>query len=148
VQQINHDRRETRAILYWRGHVFREVRARLGAAFPAKAGMGPVFRDNQGLRFGEVEHLPRGMARGHRPGEGAAASRTGLGEMVDGRIGGFDAAQRLAGMAFLAAGPLARAFAQAAGAGRLLLQTVAGRGFAAVAAVQSKLTFQFGVPRL
>jgi hypothetical protein len=39
------------------------------------------------------------MARGHRSGQGATASRTGLREMVDGRIGGFAAAQRFAGMA-------------------------------------------------
>jgi hypothetical protein len=93
--------------LHWRGHGFGEGRARLGAAIPAKAGMGAVFRDNQGLRFGEIEHLPRGMARGHRPGQGATASRTGLGEMIDGRIGCFGAAQRLAGMTFLSPGLLA-----------------------------------------
>ena len=107
VQQIDHDRREARAVLHRRGHVFGKGRARLGAAIPTKAGMGAVFRDNQGLRFGKVEHLPRGMARGHRLGQGATASRTGLGEMVDGRIGCFGAAQRLAGMAFLSAGLLA-----------------------------------------
>jgi hypothetical protein len=107
VQQIDHDRREARAVLHRRGHVFGELRARLGTAIPANAGTGAVFRDNQGQRFGEVEHLPRGMTRGHRPGQISAASRTGLGEMLNGRIGCFAAAQRFAGMAFLSAGPLA-----------------------------------------
>ncbi len=68
--------------------------------------MRAVFRDNQGLWLREVEHLPRGMARGCRSGQGATASRTGLRVMVDGRIGCFGATQRLAGMPFLAPGTL------------------------------------------
>jgi len=35
--------------------------------------MRAMFRDNQRLWFGEVEHLPRGMTRGRRPGQSAAA---------------------------------------------------------------------------
>jgi len=48
-------------------------------------------------------------------------------------------------MTFLPAGPLARAFPQAADAGRLL-QAVAGWRLAAVAAVQPKLAFQLRHP--
>ena len=117
-------------------------------SIPANADMGAVFRDDQGLRFGKLEHLPRGMIRGDCSSQGATASRTGLGEMVDNVIGGFDAAQRLARVAFLAAGLFAWAFAKTTDAGRILFQPVAGWGLATVAAVQSKLTFQFRVTRL
>ena len=57
-------------------------------------------------------------------------------------------AQGLAGMALLSARLLAGPLAKTADANRLLLQPVAGRRFAAVAAVQPKLAFQFGDPRL
>jgi hypothetical protein len=59
------------------------------------------------------------------------------------RVGGFRLAQRLAGMARLAASLLAGLLSQAGDAHRLL-QTVAGRRFAAIAAVQAKAAFQFG----
>jgi len=47
-------------------------------------------------------------------------------------------------MTFLSTGFLAGAFAQTDDTGGLLLQTVAGLGLTAVAAVQPKLAFQFG----
>jgi len=147
VRQIDHHR-EARPISHRRGHVFGKRRARFGAAIRATAGTRAVFRDNQWLRFGEVEHLSRGMARGDYSGQDAAAARTGLGEMVRDVIGGFDAAQLLAGVAFLSAGLHARAFAKAMHAEWFLLQPTARWRLAAVAAVQSKPTLQFGVPRL
>ena len=104
-----------------------------------------MFRDDQGLRFGKIEHLPRGVARGRRTGQGTAAPATGLGEMIDGGIGVFCPTQRFAGVALLSAGLLAGAYAQAAGAGGLLLQPITGRRLAAVAAVQPELALQFGV---
>ena len=58
--------------------------------------------------------------------------------MVDDRVGGFRLAQRLTGMTWLAAGLLS----QALRAWRLL-QPIAGRRLAAVAAVQAKAAFQF-----
>ena len=62
-----------------------------------------MFGDNQRLRLGKIEHLPRGMARGRCRGQGTAASATDLGEMLDGGIGVFRTAQCLAGMALLTA---------------------------------------------
>jgi hypothetical protein len=53
------------------------------------------------------------------------------------------ASQRLARVALLSAGPLAGPFPQIADPWRLL-QPVAGRRLAAVAAVQPELAFQFG----
>ncbi|HEX3989645.1 MAG TPA: hypothetical protein VHX39_00590 [Acetobacteraceae bacterium] len=114
MQQTHHDRREARAILHRRGHVFGKGRARLGAASPTNAGMRAVFGNDQRLRLRQVEHLPRGMAGGRRSGQGAAASRTCYGEMIDGGIGVFCPAQRLSGMALLSAGLLAGSFTQAA----------------------------------
>jgi hypothetical protein len=144
VQQINHDTRDARTVLHWRAHVFGKGRARLRAALRAATGMRAVFRDNQRLWFREVEHLPRGMTGSHRLAQAATAPRAGLGEMIDRRIRCIGSAQRLAGMTFLTAGLLARSFTQAAHPYRLLLQSIAGWGLAAIAAVQSKLTFQFG----
>jgi hypothetical protein len=62
--------------------------------------------------------------------------------MVDRGIGVCNLATCLAWMALLTAGLLARWFAQAADPLRLL-QPIAGRWFAAVAAVQTETTLQF-----
>jgi len=107
--------------------------------------MGAMFGDDQRPRFGQVEHLAGGMVGGHRLAQRSTAPATDFGKVIDRGIRRFGAAQRPAGMAFLAAGPLARAFAQAADT-RRLLQTIAGWRLAAVAAVQPKLTFQFRHP--
>ncbi len=148
VQQIHDDGREAGAVLHRRGHAFGKGRACFRATTPANAGKRAMFRDDQRLRVREIVHLPRGMAGGHRPVQGATASRAGLGEMVDGGIWGGRPAQRLAGVPFLSTGFPAGAFAQTADTGGLLLQTIAGRGLTAVAAVQPKPTFQFGDPRI
>ena len=79
--------------------------------------------------------------------EGTAAAGTGLGEMVDGGIGGFGLAQRPAGMAWLSAGLLAGFLTQAGDADRLF-QPITGGGLAAVGAVQAEPTFQFGDARM
>ena len=62
--------------------------------------------------------------------------------MVDGGIRLFNTAKRFAGMPLLTAGLLAGRFAQAADP-RWLLQPVAGRWLAAVAAVQPETALQF-----
>ena len=83
VQQIHRDGGEAGTVLHRRGHIFGEGSTCFRAAIPADAGKGTMFGDDKRLRFGEVEHLPRGMAAGHRPVQGATASRAGLGEMTD-----------------------------------------------------------------
>jgi hypothetical protein len=65
--------------------------------------------------------------------------------MVDDRVGGFGPTQRLAPMTLLPAGLLARRFAQAADTD-WLLQPIARRWLAAVAAVQPKTALQFRQP--
>jgi hypothetical protein len=62
--------------------------------------------------------------------------------MVDGGVRCFSAAQRPTWMTFLSAGLFAGGFAQAPRAWRLL-QSIAGRRFAAVGAVQAEAAFQF-----
>jgi hypothetical protein len=39
--------------------------------------MRPVFGDDQRLRFGQVDHLPRGMAGGRRLGQRRATPGSG-----------------------------------------------------------------------
>ena len=87
------------------------------------------------------------MVGGHGLVEGTAAAGTGLGEMVDGGIGGFGLAQRLAGMARLSAGLFAGFLTKAGDADRLF-QPITGGGLAAVGAVQAEPTFQFGDARM
>src|SRR6516225_2051982 len=49
--------------------------------------MGAVFGHDQGLWFGQVEHLPGNVVRGHRGAQRLAAPCAGLGEMIDRGIG-------------------------------------------------------------
>ena len=93
-----------RRVPYWmdrRGHVFGKGGPCLGAAFPAKAGMGAVFRDNQRLGFGKIEHLTHRMAGGHPLIQGRAATGTSLGKMINRGIRVLGSAQGLAGMTLL-----------------------------------------------
>ena len=101
VQQIHHHRGEARTVLHRRGHVFGKGGPCLGATLPAKAGMGAVFRDNQRLGFGKIEHLTRGMAGGHPLVQGRAATGTSLGKMINRGIRVLGSAQGLAGMTLL-----------------------------------------------
>jgi hypothetical protein len=110
--------------------------------------VGTVLGHDERLRLGQVEHLPGDVVRGHRLAQRIAAPRAGFRKMIDRGIDGLALTQGLAGMSLLPARLLAGPFAKTADANRLLLQAVAGRRFAAVAAVQPKLAFQFGDPRL
>ena len=143
VLQIEYECLDPWAVLRWSGNALGKGRFRLRAAMQAPACVGAMFGHQQRLRLGQVEHLPGGQVRGHGLAQGLAAAGAGLGEMVDDRVGGFRLAQRLTGMAWLAAGLLAGLLSQAGDAHRLL-QTVAGWRFAAIAAVQAKAAFQFG----
>ncbi len=86
-----------------------------------------MFGHQQGLGVREIENLPGGMVGDHSLVEGAAAAGTGLGQMIDGGIGGGGLAQCLAGMARLSAGLLAGFLTQAGDADRLL-QPITGGG--------------------
>src|ERR1035437_3860943 len=103
--------------------------------------MGTVLGDGHGARLRQIEYLAGDEAGCHRCVQRRAASSTGLGEMVDGGVGVFNLAQGLAWVAALSAGRLARGLAQALRAWRLL-QPIAGRRLAAVAAVLAKLALQ------
>jgi hypothetical protein len=103
--------------------------------------MRAVLGDEQRFRFRQIEHLPGDVIDRHCFGQRRAARGAGSRIMVDRGIGGFRPAQRLSGMAGLTAGRLAGRFTQAADP-RRLLQSVAGRWFAAVAAVQPETAFQ------
>ena len=107
--------------------------------------MCAVLGDDQRPRFREIKHLPGHMIRRHGRSQRFAAPGANLWVMVDGGIGLFNPAQRLARMAVLPAGLLARWFPQAADPQRLL-QPVAGRWLAAVAAVQPEAALQFRQP--
>src|ERR1035437_8287395 len=100
--------------------------------------MGTVLGDGHGARLRQIEYLAGDEAGCHRCVQRRAASSTGLGEMVDGGVGVFNLAQGLAWVAALSAGRLARGLAQALRAWRLL-QPIAGRRLAAVAAVLAQL---------
>ena len=145
MQEIDHDGRDPLAVLHRRHNAFWKGRAGVLAAGQAPACERPVLGHDQRLGFGQVEHLARGMVRGHRGTEGRAAPAAGFGKMINRGIRCSGAAQCLAAMTFLPASLLARAFSQAADAGRLL-QTVAGWRLAAVAAVQPKLALQLRHP--
>jgi hypothetical protein len=147
VQQIQHKGRNPLAVLHRCGDAFGKRRARLRAAGRAKATVRTVFRDNQRLWFGEIEHLPGDVAGRHRRSQRLAARGANLRIMVDGGVGCRSPAQRLAWVALLSTGPLAGPLPQIADPWRLL-QPVAGRRLAAVAAVQPKLALQFGDARL
>ena len=145
VQQIQHECADAFAVLHRRGHPVGECRACLRAAGDAAAAMRAVFGDDQWRRLGQIEHLPGDVIRRHRRGQRFAARGTQLWIMVDGGIGSFRPAQRLARMALLPAGPLARWFPQTADP-RRLVQSVAGRWLAAVAAVQPETALQLRQP--
>ena len=93
-----------------------------------------MLRDDQRLRFGDIEHLSGDMVRRHRRGQPHAARRAGMPIIVDGDIGCRGLTQRLARMALLPAGLFARRLSQVADTGRLL-QPVARPWLAAVADV-------------
>ena len=107
MQQIQHECSDPLAILHRCAHPLGERRPRLRATCRATAGVCTVFGDDQRPRFRQIKHLPGDMAgrRGRR--QRFAAPSAGLRIMVNGGIGLFDPAERLARMAFLTAGLLA-----------------------------------------
>lgn len=109
------------------------------------AGVRPVFGDDQRPWLGKIKHLPGNMVCCHRRGQRRAARRAGLRVVVDGGVGGLGATQGLARMAGLPATRPAGGLSQVADP-RRLLQPVAGRWLAAVAAVQPDLPLQLGNP--
>jgi hypothetical protein len=112
---------------------------------PYCTGVRPVFGDDQRPRLRKVEHLPGNMVGCHRRGQRRAACRAGLRVVVDGGVRRFGATQGLARMAGLPAARLAGGLPQVASP-RRLLQPIAGRWLAAVAAVQPDLALQLGDP--
>jgi hypothetical protein len=111
VLQVEHAPRDAGAVLCRGGDTLGEDRLRLSAAARATACVGAMFGDEQGGGLGKVEHLPGGMLRGHGLVQGLTAACAGLGEMVEGRVGRCGPAQRLARVAWLSAGLLARLLA-------------------------------------
>jgi hypothetical protein len=82
VQQIEHECANPPAILYRCGDALMKYRPRLRAASRATAAVSAVFRDDQRMRFGEVEYLPGDMVRRHLRGQRRAARRAGTRIMV------------------------------------------------------------------
>ena len=144
MQQIDHDGGDPRAVLNRRRDALGSGRAGCHAACSTPAGEGPALGDHQGLKLGQIKHLPNGVVHGHRLAQRRAATGAGRGTVIDGRIGRRRATEGFTCMASLPARLLACPFAKAADADRLLLQAVAGRGLAAIAAVQAELALQFG----
>ena len=105
--QVEHESADPLAILHRRGRPIGEPRPCLCSARRTATVMRPVFGDHQRLRFGQIEHLPRGMAGGHRLGQRRATPGASRGVMVDDRIGRLGSTQRLPRMAFLPPGLLA-----------------------------------------
>jgi hypothetical protein len=142
MQQVQHERSDLLAVLHRSRNPFGERRSRLRATRSATAGVCTVLGDDQRPWFRQIEHLPGDVAARCRGGQRCAAPSAGQRIMVDGGVGFCNLAKRFAGMPLLTAGLLAGRFAQAADT-RRLLQPVAGRWFAAVAAVQSETALQF-----
>jgi len=96
------------------------------------------------FRFGHIENLP-GLVPGgaHLRRHPKGAVRAALEIMVDDKVRILDLAEGLSPMTFLSTRFFAQRFPQALGP-RRLLQSVTRRWLAAVAAVQSQSTFQFG----
>jgi hypothetical protein len=143
VQQVEHERADPPAILHRCGHPIGKARPRLCPTRHAPAVMRPMFGNHQRLRFGQVKHLPRGMAGGHRLSQRRTTPCTGRRIVVDDCIGRRGSTQRLPRMALLPTRLLARGLPQAADPHRLL-QPIARWRFAAVAAVQPEPALQLG----
>src|SRR6516225_521870 len=117
------------------------------AALRTAADMGAMFRDHGRTRLGQVKHLARAMAFGHRWRQRCPAALASIGIMVDHNIRRHHLPQGLARMPFLATAGLTRRLAQAHGP-RWLLQPIARRRLAAVAAVEAEPALQLANPGL
>src|ERR1035441_5633726 len=77
VQKVQHERTDPRAILHRRVDAIRERRARLRAAGHALAIVRTMFGDDEGVRFGQIEHLTGVMTDARFRLEARAAHRAG-----------------------------------------------------------------------
>ena len=145
VQQIEHEGADPRAVLHRRGDPFGEARPGLRAAGRATAVVRAVFGDDQRPRFGQIEHLPGDVAVAIAAVSAAPHSCRSADNGRWWRQVSRPARKRFTRMALLTAGLLARPFPQTADP-RRLLQPVAGRWLAAVAAVQPEPALQFRDP--
>ena len=106
-----------------------------------------MFGHQQGLGVREIENLPGGMVGDHSLVEGAAAAGTGLGQMIDGGIGGG-----WSGAVSCRDGPAVRRpscrFSHAGWRCGQASSAHHWRGLAAVGAVPAKPVLQFGDARM
>ena len=145
------DRRigKPRTILRRGRHAGRERRPRRLTATPAATRMTPMLRDLQRARLRQVEYLTRyRMTDRRRRRQRRPAAPAGRRNMLLKPVRAGRTAQRLALVPRLSARLTARLAPQATGSAlrRWLLQTVARRRLAAVAAVQTKTTLQRRYP--
>ena len=146
VQKIDHEGRDSGAVLHGRVDAVWKQRARLRAAGGALAIVRTMFGDDERLRLGQIKHLTRAMANARFRVEAHAAHRAGRRVMIDDVVGISDLSQCLAFVTLLPARFLAGPFAQTRHP-RRLLQPIARRRLAAVRTVQSEPALKFGDPR-
>ena len=145
VQQIDHEGRDSGAVLHRRVDAIGKRRARLRAAGGALAIVRTMFGDDERLRLGQIKYLTDAMANARFRVEAHAARRAGRRIMIDDVVGISDLSQGLAFVTLLPARLLAGTFAQTSHP-RRLLQPIARRRLAAVRAVQSEPALKFGDP--
>jgi hypothetical protein len=146
VQQIDHEGRDSGAVLHGRVDAIWKQRARLRAAGGALAIVRTMFGDDERLRLGKIKHLTGDMANARFPVEARAALGAGRWVMIDDFVGISDLSQGLAFVTLLSARFLAGTFAQTLHP-RRLLQPIARRRLAAVRTVQFEPALEFGEPR-
>jgi hypothetical protein len=88
--------------------------------------MRTMFGDHRRPWLGQVEHLPGGMARGHRRRQRCPAAGTDRGIMIDHDVRRLHLTQGLARMSLLPAALLARRLAQAPGPRRFFSPSLDG----------------------
>jgi hypothetical protein len=146
VQKVQHERSDPRAILHRRSDAIRERRAGPRAAVDAVAIVRTMFGDDEGVRFGQIEHLTGVVTDARFRLEAPAARRAGRRVMVHDDIGVCDLPQGLPFVTLLPARFPARTFPQAPHP-RRLLQPIARRRLAAIRTVQPEPALEFGYPR-
>ena len=146
VQQIDREGGEPRAILHGRVDAVWKRSPRRHAAGGASARVRTMFRDDERLRLGEIEHLPRGVILRHPWRQRRTAFGAARGVMIGDFVGLGGLSQGLALVTLLPARLSAGFFAQAPHP-RRLLQPIARRRLAAVLTVQAEPALEFGDPR-
>src|SRR5216683_281096 len=142
VQQIDHERPYSAAILHRRVDAIWKPPARCRAADGAWAIVRTMFGDDERLRLGQIKHLTGDMAGARFRIEASATRRAGRWVMIDHFVGIGDLSQGLAFVSLLPARFVTRTFAQALYP-RRLLQPVTRRWLAAVRTVQSEPALKF-----